>query len=104
MKNTKLINFPLLILLLALTPALVASTTWYVDGVNGNDSNSCMSPTTACRTIGHAISLASSGDSIMVAAATYNESFTISVSLKVIGATALTRETRVAALTARVIC
>jgi hypothetical protein len=49
-----------------------------------------MSPTTACKTIGHAISLASSGDSIMVAAATYNESFTISVSLKVIGASAST--------------
>ena len=90
MKHTKFISFLLVILLLALAPALVASTTWYVDGVNGNDSNNCLSPTAACKTIGHAISLASSGDSIMVAAATYNESFTISVSLKVIGASAST--------------
>src|SRR5215813_3988757 len=49
------------------------STRWYVDGVNGNDSNDCRSPTTACRTIGHAISLVASGDSIKVAAATYRE-------------------------------
>src|SRR5215813_3526736 len=62
------------------------STTWYVDGVNGNDSNDCMSPTTACRTIGHAISLAASGDSIKVAAATYIENLTIGVSVKLTGA------------------
>src|SRR6516225_1460098 len=53
--------------LLAVTSAAFAATTWYVDGVNGSDSNNCKSPTTACKTIGHAISLASSGDSISVA-------------------------------------
>jgi hypothetical protein len=47
-------------LLLALAPAALASNTWYVNGVTGSDSNNCMSPTTACKTIGHAISLASS--------------------------------------------
>src|SRR5262249_28072946 len=66
------------------------STRWYVDGVNGNDSNDCMSPTTACRTIGHAISLVASGDSIKVAAATYRENLTVGVSLKIIGAGART--------------
>jgi hypothetical protein len=42
------------------------------------------------KTIGHAISLASSGDSIMVAAATYTENLTIRINLKVIGAGAST--------------
>ena len=51
----------------ALAPAAVA-TTWYVNGVTGSNSNNCMSPTAACKTIGHAISLAASGDSIMVGA------------------------------------
>jgi hypothetical protein len=40
---------------------------------------------TPCKTIGHAISLASSGNTVKVAAATYTENLTISVSLKVIG-------------------
>jgi hypothetical protein len=47
-------------------------------------------PTTACKTIKHAISLASSGDTIMVAAATYTENLTIGISLKVIGSGART--------------
>jgi hypothetical protein len=34
-------------LFLALAPAALASTTWYVDGVNGSDINDCKSPTTA---------------------------------------------------------
>jgi len=85
------INLPLLavFLVLASTTAL-ASSTWYVDGVNGSDSNDCKSPQTACKTIGHAISLAHSGDSIMVAAATYTENLTIAFSLKVVGADATT--------------
>jgi hypothetical protein len=49
-----------------------------------------MSSQTACRTIGHAISLAASGDSIMVAAATYRENLTIGISLNVIGSGAST--------------
>lgn len=77
-------------LFLILVPNSVASTIWYVDGVNGNDGNDCKSSTTACKTIGHAISLASSGDSIMVAAATYAENLTISFSLKLIGSGANT--------------
>src|ERR1700680_712233 len=63
----------------------MASNTWYVDGVNGSDNNNCKSRQHACKTIGHAISLASSGDSIMVAAATYTENLTIGFSLTVVG-------------------
>lgn len=72
-------------LFLVLAPTALASTTWYVNGVTGNDGNNCMSATTACKTIGHAISLASSGDSIMVAASTYNENFTIGISVQITG-------------------
>jgi hypothetical protein len=79
-----------LALFLALAPAALAGSTWYVDGVNGNDNDSCKSRQTACKTIGHAIPLASSGDSITVAAATYTENLTIGFSLKVIGSDAKT--------------
>lgn len=83
-------TFTVLALFFALVPFALASTTWYVNGVNGSDSNNCLSPESACKTIGHTISLASSGDSIMVAAATYSESLTIGFSLNVIGADAST--------------
>jgi nitrous oxidase accessory protein NosD len=83
-------NLLLLAVFLALAPTAVASSTWYVDGVNGSNNNDCKSPQTACKTIRHAISLASSGDSIMVAPATYTENLTISISLKVMGSGAAT--------------
>jgi hypothetical protein len=83
-------SLPLVALFLALSPAALASNTWYVDGVNGSDNNDCKSPQHACKTIGHAITLASSGDSIMVAAATYKENLTVNFSLKLIGAGAST--------------
>lgn len=78
-----------LALFLTAAPTAIASTTWYVDGVHGNDANTCKLPdTAACKTIGHAIALAHSGDSIMVAAATatYTENLTIRISLNVLGA------------------
>jgi hypothetical protein len=84
----KLMLRPVLFLALGLTAH--ASSRWYVDGVNGSDSNNCKSPQTACKTIGHAISLASSRDSIKVAAATYKENLTIGLTLKVIGSGAKT--------------
>jgi hypothetical protein len=77
-------------LLLALCTAALASTTWYVDGVHGSDNNNCKSPQAACKTIGHAISLASSGDSIQVAPATYTENLTINLDLKIRGSGART--------------
>jgi hypothetical protein len=78
-------NFLPIALFLVLVPTALASTTWYVNGASGSDSNDCKSAQTACTTIGHAISLASSGDSIIVAAATYTENLTIGISMKILG-------------------
>jgi hypothetical protein len=78
------------LLLLLPTSALAQPIMWYVNGVNGNDSNNCQTAETACKTIGHAISLALSGDSIIVAPATYTENLSISISLRILGAGANT--------------
>jgi len=75
-------------LLLILVRVATASAIWYVDGVNGNDGNDCTSRQTASKTIGHAISLASSGDTIGVGPATYTENLYIGINLRVIGANA----------------
>jgi len=72
-------------LCVALGSTALASTTWYVNGVSGSNSNDCKSSTAACNTIGRAISLAASGDSVMIAAATYGENLTVNISLKLIG-------------------
>lgn len=61
------------------------ATTWYVSR-KGRDSNDCVSATTACRTVGHAISVAAPGDSIMIAAAVYRENLTITTDLNLTGA------------------
>ena len=90
MKHKLTLNSLLLAGILTLAPTALAVTTWYVNGANGSDSNNCMSPLTACRTIGHAISLAHSGDSIMVAAATYYEHLTIGLNLTIFGSSAQT--------------
>jgi hypothetical protein len=74
-----------LVLFLVSVPMACASNTWYVNGVHGNDNNSCKSPQLPCKTIGHAISLAFSGDSILIAAATYPENLIIDVSLSIVG-------------------
>ena len=89
MKSSKLMCVAALALFVAV-PTALASSKWYVDGVNGNDNNDCKTPQTACKTIGHAISLASSGDSIRVAASTYTETLTIGFSLSIVGAGART--------------
>jgi hypothetical protein len=62
----------------------------FVDGVNGNDNNNCKTRKTACKTIGHAISLASPDDAILVAPATYDENLTINFNLGIIGSGAST--------------
>ena len=76
------------VLMMLSTPAL--SSTWYVNGVSGDDGNNCKTKTTACTTIGHAISLAASGDTIQIAAATYQENLSIAVNLTLNGAKAAT--------------
>jgi len=75
---------------LALAPGAAASNIWYANGVSGSDSNSCRSAQTACKTIGHAILLASPGDSIMVAPAIYKENLTLTSSLNIWGSRAAT--------------
>ncbi len=74
-----------LALCLSLGSTALASTVWYVAGANGNDHNNCKSLQTACQTIGHAISLAASGDTVMIASATYSENLSINISLRLIG-------------------
>lgn len=89
MKPSCFIMLPLLLLSVLLPPAVLANT-WYANAVAGNDTNSCKSAQAACKTIMHAISSASSGDTIMVAPAVYTENLIISFSLNVIGAGANT--------------
>ena len=80
---------PLLgVLILLSSPALAS--TWYVNGVNGDDGNSCKTAAAACATIGHAISLAASGGTIQIAAATYQENLSIPFDLTLNGAAAAT--------------
>ncbi len=74
---------------LALASTAVAST-WYVNGVSGSDNNNCLSSTTACQTLFHAVSLAASGDTIRLAAAIYYEHLNIAVNLTIVGSGAST--------------
>jgi predicted outer membrane repeat protein len=78
-----------LVALIMLSSPVLAGT-WYVNGVNGDDGNSCKTRVTACATIGHAISLAASGDTIQIAAATYQENLSIPFNLTLNGAKAAT--------------
>ncbi len=89
MKHKLTLSLLILFLALGLTADAHASTL-YVNGAKGSDSNNCKSPQHACKTIGHAISLASSGDTVKVAASTYKENLTIGISLNILGANART--------------
>jgi fibronectin-binding autotransporter adhesin len=59
--------------------------TWYV-APTGDDSHDCLSPASACRMIGAAITKAANGDTIDVAAGTYSETLILPISLTIIGA------------------
>jgi predicted outer membrane repeat protein len=83
-------RFGLLAFMLTLAANTFAATTWYVNGVNGKDTDNCTSASTACKTITHAVSLAAAGDSIQVAAAVYPENLNIGISLNITGASATT--------------
>src|SRR5580693_9069400 len=89
MKSRKLICVAVLTLFAAV-PTALASSKWYVDGVNGNDHNDCESRQHACKTISNAISLTLPGDSIFVAPATYHEGLFIPFNLNIIGSGAKT--------------
>ena len=71
--------------LMMLSSAALAST-WYVNGVNGDNGNNCKTKATACATIKHAISLAASGDTIQIAPATYGGNLSIPFNLTLNGA------------------
>jgi hypothetical protein len=55
-----------------LSPVVQAGGPWYVSPT-GNNSNNCLSVSTACKTIAAAIGKASNGDTIIVAGGTYIE-------------------------------
>ena len=57
MKSRKL-TCVVALLFFAAVPAAMASTTWYVNGVSGSNSNNCKSLTTPCKTIHNALSTA----------------------------------------------
>jgi hypothetical protein len=87
------LKYPQLLLLafsLSVTLTSSAGTNWYVNGTTGSDSNNCTSAANPCQTIGHAISLAASGDAIVIAAATYSENLVITKNLKLTGSGAKT--------------
>lgn len=65
-----------------------AAGTWYVNSATGNDSNDCLSTSTACKTIQAAINKASASDTITVAAGTYNEQVQVNKTLTLNGAQA----------------
>ncbi len=82
MKRTRiLVSALIMALLLALlwvagtsiSQAAPAATTWYVDAATGDDNDDCLTPGTACATIGAAVGKAASGDTVEIAAGTYNE-------------------------------
>lgn len=87
--NAKIVTGLLLTGFLALT--LIGGRTsraagpWFVSPA-GNDGNDCLTPGTACLTIQGAVNKASAGDTINVAAGTYNENVTIAKSLFLRGA------------------
>ncbi len=51
----------------------IQATTWYVNANTGSDGNTCLSAGAACKTIGAAVTKAANGDTIQIAAGTYNE-------------------------------
>ena len=63
---------------------------WYVDASLGDDANACTAPDSPCLTIGGALSKASAGDTINIAAGIYYERLTVDKSLTFAGAGAAT--------------
>src|SRR5262245_35471530 len=55
-------------------------TVYYVDGAAGNDSNDCLSLTTAWKTIQKSFNTAGAGSTVMIKGGTYYEQLTVKVS------------------------
>jgi Concanavalin A-like lectin/glucanases superfamily len=55
------------------SPAAAAPSTLYVSTTGTNTSNNCMTSSNPCATVSHAVSEAASGDTIQVAAGTYQD-------------------------------
>ena len=83
-------RLPLLALFFVISLNALASNTWYVNGVTGNNLNDGKTAAAAYKTIGHAISMSTAGDSIVVADATYTENLNIPFDLTIAGAAART--------------
>lgn len=67
-------------------PAAPHATTWYVDAAIGDDDSDCLTPTTACATVGGAAGKVSNGDEILIAAGVYEEDLDLSSTLTMTGA------------------
>ena len=76
------------VLLMVSSPALAS--TWYVNGAGGHNGQDCKTRATACATISHVVSLAASGDTIVIAPATYHDHLSITFDLTLAGAKAAT--------------
>lgn len=60
-------------------------TAWYVDAATGDDGNDCLTPASACLTVGGAVGKASAGDTIQIAPGTYVENLDINFDLAFVG-------------------
>jgi nitrous oxidase accessory protein NosD len=74
----------LVTLAVGVATAGAAGATLYVSASNGSDLNGCTA-SSPCKTIGHAVATASSGDTVIVEAGTYHETVTVSKTLSLIG-------------------
>lgn len=66
----------------------VAETTggpWYVNASTGNDGNTCLSAGSPCATVGGAFAKADPGDTIHIAAGTYDEALVINQAINLLG-------------------
>ncbi|MCY4046450.1 MAG: right-handed parallel beta-helix repeat-containing protein [Cellvibrionales bacterium] len=70
MSINALVRLGLIIISLGLVPSAL-SAVLYVDADNGNDVNTCLSPTQACQTLGAVYSAANNNDEIRMAAGEY---------------------------------
>lgn len=80
-----ILSLPVQSLVLSPTLAQAAGTTWYV-GPGGSDGNACSSQSTACATVNGAISHATAGDTISIAAGTYTGNVTVDRNVTLAGA------------------